>query len=262
MRQLNKSVHLRKALNVNNIPFDENTLLDMEFARKICSLASSIRKKNNIKARMPLQSLLIVGSKITLNIELQDVIKNEINIKEIKFSKSFEGMEVRTVVNLDAKKVAKRIGKSFQVVLQHAKQGIFTEIANGIEIAGHQFDKEEYTLNLQLLGQGESYASIDGKYLMILDTNPSKELQMEGLARDFIRSIQSARKEENLNISDTITLKVHFKENHTEDGISFQSAIKQNEQYIKSQVLAREIAMSPNPCNSVFNDAVTFAITL
>jgi isoleucyl-tRNA synthetase len=250
-----ESVHLQPFPSFNNIPFNKSVIEEMEFVRKICSIISSIRKKNNVKARLPLQSVLIIGGKINVNLELQSVIKDESNIKEIHFAENFSDFDIQTIINLDAKKVAKRIGKDFQTILKQAKQGIFIQKGSNIEISGYEIFSDEYEIQLKLNNEENNYASLEGKYLIILDTKITKSLEMEGIARDFIRSVQNARKESGFDISDKITLKVHFKSEGLE-----KEAIMDNQDFIISQVLACSLQGLLNEGNIVFNESITFKV--
>jgi isoleucyl-tRNA synthetase len=250
-----ESVHLQLFPNFNNIPLNKSVIEEMEFVRKICSIISSIRKKNSVKARLPLQSVLIVGGKINLNLELQSIIKDESNIKEIHFAENFSDFDIQTVINLDAKKVAKRIGKDFQVILKQAKQGIFTPKGSNIEILGHEIFRDEYEIQLKLNNEDNNYASLEGKYLIILDTKITKSLEMEGIARDFIRAVQNARKESSFEIADKITLKAHFKSESLE-----KEAIMENQDFIMSQVLANSFQQLSNEGNIAFNESITFKV--
>ncbi len=250
-----ESVHLESFPDFNNIPFSKNIVDEMEFVRKICSSISSIRKKNSIKARLPLQSVLIIGRKINLNLELQSIIKDESNIKEINFAENFSDFDIQTIINLDAKKVAKRIGKDFQAILKQAKQGMFTQKGMSIEILGYEIYSDEYEIQLKLNNEENNYSSLDGKYLIILDTKITKSLEMEGIARDFIRSVQNARKESSFDIADKITLKVHFKSEDLE-----KEAIMENQDFIRSQVLAESFEELSNEGNITFNESITFKV--
>lgn len=252
------SVHLAKLPNINEIPLNESIISSMEFIRQICSAISSIRKKHNIKARLPLQKVEIIGKDLELSNYLLDIIKDEANLKEVNVLGTFEDLNVQTNINIDAKKVAKRIGKDFQKVLKQAKAGVFEKTKNGISIEGHEIFEGEYDIELKLNSDAENYISLDGKYLLILDTKITPDLEMEGIARDFIRAVQNARKEEGCDISDEITLKVHFKS----DTFEVHNAINSNAQYIKTQVLAREITTVKESLKHLFSNDITFEVSL
>ena len=253
-----QSVHLAKIPNINEIPLNQSVIANMEFVRQICSAISSIRKKHNIKARLPLQKVEIIGKELSIPTELLEIIKDEANLKEAYILNTFEGLDVQANINIDAKKVAKRVGQEFQKVLKQAKSGIFTNTNDGIAIEGHAIYEGEYDIQLKLNSEVENYISLDGKYLIILDINITQKLEMEGISRDFIRAIQNARKEEDFDISDEIILKVHFKS----DVLEVQNAINSNVQYIKSQVLAREITFVNEPLKHTFGDDTTFEVSL
>ena len=248
-----QSIHLQKLPNIVNIPFSQNSIDAMEFVRKICNAGLSIRKKNNIKARIPLQSITIAGENISITTELQNLIKDELNVKNIIFQSNLSQFNCTKIINIDASKVAKKIGKDFQNILKQAKQGIYQETSKGINISGYDISNGEFDIQIRLNSQDENYTSLDGKYLIIMDIVISKELEMEGIARDFIRLIQNTRKERNLQINQKITLKLVFSEGITKE------SIMQNLEYIKTQVLCDSVEFSQKEDIS-FNEDMSFDI--
>ncbi len=253
-----QSVHLQKFPEFQSIPFSEDTIKQMEFIRKICNAGLSIRKKNNIKARLPLSSILIAGDNILLNDELKNLIQDELNVKKVIFQSDLSQFDCTKIINIDASKVAKRIGKDFQTVLKQAKQGIYSELSDNqsrigiIEIAGYEIANDEYEIQIKLNSLDENYTSLDGKYLIILDTKITKDLEMEGTARDFVRMVQNSRKERSLEITQKITLNLNFNgENITKE------AILANIDYINEQILASSVSFEIAD-GIKFNDDLTF----
>jgi isoleucyl-tRNA synthetase len=230
------SVHLEKTPNFNEIPYNAGIVGAMSLVRKICNGALSIRKKNNIKSRIPLSSITIAGKcdSIKQSKMLIETIQDEINVKEVIFLEDFSNFAVKQIVNLDSSKTAKRLGKEFQAVLQMAKKGIFEHLGKNIKINGHEIFADEFEIQL-VLEDSANYTSVDGKYLIILDTKITQTLQNEGIARDFVRAIQNARKDASLNVADYIHIEVNAKSHE------FEEAINENLEYVKLQVLATNV---------------------
>lgn len=229
------SVHLQRIPNFERIPFNADVMDKMSFVAKVCNAALSIRKKNNIKARIPLSSILIAGVSNIIDGMFVDVIKDEANVKFVNFADDLSHFQVKKTANLDAQRIAKRLGKEFQAVLQSAKSGEFVQLGRDIEINGHRIAEGEYEIQLSLEGSDTNYASIDGRYLIILDTNVTDELKNEGIARDFIRAVQNARKEADLELTDHIAIDIFSRSSE------INQALEANMDYIKSQVLGKEI---------------------
>jgi len=248
------SIHLQKFPKISSIPFSQEIINQMEFVRKICNAGLSIRKKNNIKARLPLNSITISGECFALNQELQTLIQDELNVKNVTFENDISKFDCTKIINIDASKVAKRIGKDFQTVLKQAKQGIYNEVEDGIEISGHNIFKGEYEIQIKLNSAEENYTSLDGKFLIILDITITKELEMEGVARDFIRMVQNNRKEKNLELSQKISLILNF----SQESVT-KEAIFANIEYIKEQVLATDVKLE-QISGTVFNEELSFEI--
>lgn len=249
-----KSVHLQATLNLQNIPFHENIIIQMDFTRKICSAISSIRKKNNINARQPLSKVIIFG-KAPLGTEMLKIIEDESNCKSIKIIEDFSSISVQKTINLEAKTIAKRIGKDFQAVLKQAKAGNYTQDGESIIINGHKISKNEFEINLKLEGETENYTSIEGKFLIMLNLEITPELEMEGISRNFIRTVQNARKESNLELSNNINLTLHF----TEDNLEKQGILT-NITNIQNQTLATHFSISSEKQQVEFSQTTSFSI--
>lgn len=244
------SVHLQKIPNFNAIPYSADIVEAMSLIKKICNAALSIRKKNNIKARIPLSSITIAGNCeiIKNNKLLIETIKDEINVKSIVFLEDFSNFSVKKVVSLNASKVAKRLGKEFQAVLKLAKAGNFENAEQGIKINGHEILEDEFEIQLLLENKSTNYTSIEGKWLVVLEITITQELQNEGIARDFIRAVQNARKENTFEITEKIAITVHSQLPE------ITHAINENFEYIKEQVLAKSLSFS----NSEIQNGIEF----
>lgn len=255
-----QSVHLQKTPNINEIPYNENVVGAMSLVRKICNAALSIRKKNNIKARIPLACVTICGNcEIIKNNNIYlETIKDEINVKEVVFLEDSGNFAIKKVVNLNSAKVAKRLGKNFQAVLQQAKAGNYENFGSNISINGHEIFQDEFEIQLVLQNEATNYTSIEGRWLVVLETEITPALQNEGIARDFVRAIQNARKEAGLNIANYINLEIY---SHSPE---IKEAIKANLEHVSLQVLAKNVNFVNVEIHNgiAFGEDAVFKITL
>lgn len=254
-----KSVHLAE------FPKEDETLIDdsaeerMDLVRDICSLGRFAREEVNIKVRQPISNLILPKSDELIIGDLLPVIKEELNVKEIKFKEDMtEYLEY--VVKPNFQVLGKTLGpkiKDLQQALSKLTSNEIREISeNGLTIKlgdeDFKLDNENTIISIK---QKEGYASTsNNKTIVVLDTELTDELILEGLAREFVRTVQALRKEKDFVITDHI--KVYY---NGEDKID--EMFKLYKDYIMGEVLGdeliKEIALKED-CKFALNDVVTY----
>lgn len=208
------SVHLEDWPSVEKKRIKKELNQEIHAVRTIVSLALRLRAKNNIKVRQPLQALhLALPKNLSQKMvtEYEEVIVEELNVKEIKFEQ--EGKMATLAVTPDARKIGPRFGKDTQIIINACKAGDFILEKTG-EVQIPAKGKARFSLHADELTIGYKGAagfeveSAEG-ILVSLDTKITKELREEGYIRDIIRSIQELRKKANYGISDRIYVFVH-----------------------------------------------------
>lgn len=243
-----ESVHLTKYSIANESYIDTELEARMELAQKISSLVLSIRKKVNIKVRQPLQKLMIpvLDSKIESRLRLvEDLIKNEVNVKEIEYITETEG-----VIKKKAKANFKTLGAKLGGKMKAA-----AAIINSLD--QHQISLMERDSSLTISVDGESILlspedmeiiaedipgwSVGNKenLTVALDISISPELQDEGNAREFVNRIQKIRKDADFELTDRILVRIEKNENLNTSIINFYS-------YICAEILADNIEFLDN----------------
>lgn len=221
-----------------------NEKLNKEIAtvRSIVSLALSLRAKNTLKVRQPLQSLTIgLPQHIKQNTiaEYSDVILEEINVKELLFA--LDTKQWKMVVSPDARKIGPRFGKETQEIIIFCKSGNCVINSDGT-VSVPDSKKPRYLLQADEVSigykgsTGADVASENG-IVVSLSTEITEELKQEGIAREIIRCIQELRKQANYNLDDRIIV-------YISGPIAFEKAITQFSDMIKQETLAREIQES------------------
>lgn len=237
------SVHLSNFPTADEKAIDKNLEERMELAQKISSMILSIRKKENIKVRQPLQKIQIpvLDESIKSKIEaVKDLILAEVNVKEIEFVDEKTSNIVKNM-KLNFKTLGKKCGKHMKAVQAFANENS-QKIIKGIEQNG-VFDiaVEGETIRLEL--EDVEIIPVDipgwkvannGALTVALDISINDELKSEGLARELVNRIQNLRKDNGLEVTDRILLKI--KANN-----AIKSAINQNLNYICSEILATSI---------------------
>lgn len=242
------SVHLQDFPDASFLP-DEKTLVgDMDLVRSIASVALSIRDNKNLRVRLPLNKLIVIGKNSARILPFAEIIADEVNVKSIEIKEEISELaELKLQINF--KKIGAKFGAKIKEITNAAKSGDWKKISEKeIEIAGVILEGDDFELKLATKNNDEKKFAIaalpTNDYLVQLDIEVTKDLEDEGIARDIVRAIQQNRKDADLKISDHISLTI-FSPNSR-----ILEVAKTFESYIKEQVLAREI-------NSVADSAAT-----
>ena len=206
-----ESVHLEYVTLPNKYLISSELNRDMELASNFVSLGLSLRSRKNIRVRQPLASVTIPTE---LSYYYEEIIKNELNVKSVKFENP-ENL-AKKICKPDARKIGPKFGKDVQKIIIAAKNGDFTENADGsIQVGEFRLESGEFTIEYTAM---EGVTDIEGGYgtVISMDTNLTEELLLEGYARDIIRQIQDMRKEANYQVTDQISL--HIAAHHNDEG--------------------------------------------
>lgn len=228
-----KSIHLSDfPKNFYNPNID--VINKMDIVREICSASSSIRKKFNLRARLPLAKLTIIGEKALELEEYRKFIVEEANVKKIILDPNFT-KEAELKLEINFSKLGKKLGSKMPEITKAVKAKQWKKLLNGsILVADEILSPEDFTLKLVRIASEENYESIGSDFLVILETEVSEELELEGLTRDFVRIIQNERKMRNYNITDKITLYFQGDER-------FNKLIAIHKNYIQEQCLIENL---------------------
>jgi isoleucyl-tRNA synthetase len=216
----------------------------MQLAQHITSLALSIRKKENIRVRQPLQKILIpvVSNNENLIKNVETIILNEINVKEIEFLNENNNV-LKKQVKPNFKTLGPKFGKQMKDVATMINSLSEKEIKQLEENNIIKLDNEiaislsDVTINTKDI-PGYSVATNE-EVTVALDTNISEDLKNEGLAREFVNRIQNYRKDNSFEVTDKITINVLKDPNVIP---SFQK----NLNYICDETLTEEINFIEN----------------
>ncbi|WP_310378768.1 isoleucine--tRNA ligase [Flavobacterium sp.] len=237
------SVHLAKfPISVENY-VNKSLESKMLKAQIVSSLVLSLRKKEMIKVRQPLQKVMIPVLEEGFRAEIEavsDLIKAEVNVKEIVLLDDASGVLVKQI-KPNFKALGPRFGKDMSLIAKEIqnfsaeqinqldKQGSLVLVIAGNSIILSQEDVEISSQDIE----GWLVANSNG-ITVALDITISEELKEEGIARELVNRIQNIRKDSGFEVTDKI--KVHLQKN-----AALEKAVKANEAYIKSETLSREL---------------------
>ena len=237
------SVHMTEWPEGDAAKEDDQLLFEIGVVQKVAGLARAARSQSGVRTRQPLSRLLIRAPDDAAAKALadhQDQILEELNVKSIEFIARDAGL-----VSYRIKPHLPRIGKQYGKLIPKIRQAL--EAADGAEIAATvargddvqlDVDGEPVTLGPDDLlietSSAEGYAcGEDGGYLTALDTSLSDDLIMEGVARELVRTVQDARKQAGLEVSDRIVLGVS-------GTAGVEAALAVHKDYLMSETLAIE----------------------
>lgn len=241
------SVHLTNWVAADTALINKDLEESMELSQTISSLVHSLRKKEKVKVRQPLQRILIpiLKEKTKAQIlHLEELIKSEVNIKDIEFIDDASGILVKNVKpNLPV--LGKKLGPKMRFVVAEINkwgQAEIAEIERGgkisVDLDGESVELllEEVLISSQDI-PGWSVASDQG-VTVALDVTLSDELKQEGIARDLVNRIQNLRKDMGMEVQDKINIKI------ANDNKLVKNSIASFGEYIQTEVQALKLELS------------------
>lgn len=235
------SVHLSVFPKVEASEIDTTLEQRMELAQKVTSMVLSLRKKEHVIVRQPLQKICIPATDACQkeNIEaMSQLILDEVNVKELEF---VEGDMLEKKVKCNFRVMGKKFGKLMKAVAA-AVGALSQDAINELSVNGSvQVDVDGQTVEIvredvEIVSEdipGWTVAN-DGALTVALDLEITEELKNEGMAREIVKRIQAYRKSSGFEITDHIHVVLSHDDN-------LQKAVEAYHDYICSQVLADKL---------------------
>lgn len=239
-----QSVHLADFPVADESLIDKGLEVKMQKAQTISSLVLSIRQKEKIKVRQPLQKIMIpvLDEKDRKDIEaVSALIKSEVNVKEIQLLDDASGILVKRI-KPNFKTLGPKFGKDMKQIAQKVNAFSQDDILK-IERDGElTLQLENKSINLQFQDVEISSQDIEGwlvatsgKLTVALDVTVNEDLRNEGIARELVNRIQNIRKDSGFEVTDKIAIKI------LKDGF-VEEAVKHNIEYIKTETLTAQLS--------------------
>ena len=238
--------HSASSIHLSDFPKSDASVIDkdlerkMQMAQNVTSLALSLRKKERLRVRQPLQKIMIpiLNANMQKDIdEVSTIILSEINVKEIEFlGKDSDVLTKQIKANF--KTLGPKFGKDMKLISRAVNQFSADDIKK-IEKDGNYLINESITIGISDVEitskdiPGCIVATNNG-LTVALDITLSDELREEGLAREFINRIQNLRKDSGFEVTDKVKIQV-------EKNDSLTAAIKNNFTYICDETLAVQL---------------------
>lgn len=252
------SVHLTNFPSVAVSLIDEELEERMDIAQRVSSMVLSIRAKEKIKVRQPLQKIMvpILDSSFENRINsVADLILSEVNVKELELLKDTTGVLVKKI-KPNFKTIGKKYGKQMKAIIAIVNQWnqediVEVEISEGWkgEIDGLAIDLDLGDFDISTDDIPGWLVATEGNLTVALDVTISESLKEEGIAREFVNRIQNLRKESGLEVTDKIKLEIKSNK-------EINTAVKKNLEYICSETLAKSLDL----VEEVKDDALVFEL--
>lgn len=240
------SVHLALFPTANETVIDKALEQRMDYAQRISSLVLSLRKKEKIRVRQPLQKALLPVLDETFQQQVEgvkDLILAEVNVKELEYVDDATGI-IKKKIKPNFKTLGRRLGKHMKAasqIINSLRQEDIGKIEKTnrftLSINGDTFELtlEDFELSTEDI-PGWLVAS-DGALTVALDVTITDELEAEGMARDIVNRVQNIRKEKDFDVTDRIMVTI-------ENQADVKAAIEQFGDYIKDETLAENLTLA------------------
>lgn len=253
--KVRESVHLCDYPGVQPEQIDSTLASRMQLLREIASLGRSARMSEKLRVRQPLAQVQVTLASDEHLAWLSDhdgILKDELNVKEIVYNVgSSEYIEYQILPNFKA--LGPRIGKKLPLLKKSLQQvdgaSLMQQLQDEgvvkLDLEGEELSLDPSDIEVRLKSK-EGWAAAQGKFsVVVLSTELTPDLVLEGYARDIVRLIQETRKQRDCKRSDRIHVFIV-----TEDA-ELKSAVTDNRDYIANETLAMQIDVSESSVDSV-----------
>ncbi|MCI5675402.1 MAG: isoleucine--tRNA ligase [Ezakiella sp.] len=232
-----------KSVHLENYPEADLSLIDLELeakielVRKIVSLGRAAREKENIKVRQPIESIVIDKKYQTKIDDLEDLIKEELNIKKIDYVddvSEYMNYELKPNFKIAGPVLGKKVGEFSKYLSSLDRAAFIKELEDGaveIELSGDKYSITPDYVDIRVSAKEGYDVQLENGLYVLLNTQLTPELIEEGYSREFTSKIQQERKRLDFDISDRIEIYYSADE-------EFEKAIDLHAEEIKDETLA------------------------
>ena len=235
-----ESVHLSDFPKYDKKFINEEIEEKMDLVRSLISVGRYVREEAKIKVREPLKEAIIDGKNKEKLENFIPLIEEELNVKQVIFATDLHDY-MNFLVKPNFKVVGKTLGakvKEFQNFLENLEEEKIIELNNGesifITLENENIEITSDMVEIRILSKEGFNVGMENNQFIILNTERTEDLILEGIAREFVSKVQNIRKTNDYNVTDRISISVSGDE-------MFSKALHSFEDYIKNETLAIEI---------------------
>ena len=254
---------LEPSVHLSDFPkYDESMVNDyietrMDKVRNIISLGRNAREDSKIKVRIPIKEAIINGKDKKLIGDLLDLIKEELNVKDVLYTESV-ATYMNFVIKPNFKVVGKMFGKdikAYQALLENLSDEEKNKLNNKESITVKFLDNDleinADMVDIRISAKEGFDVAMDSNDFIILDTKLSEDLILEGLARELVSKVQNLRKLKDFDIQDRIKL-------YISGDSDIDKCLRTYEEFIKNETLTLEIVKESKGEAYDINDHETY----
>lgn len=235
-----ESVHLSDFPKYDEVLIDERIEERMDLVRSLISIGRYVREEAKIKVREPLKEALLDGKNEELIKDLVPLIEEELNVKEVVFTNNLNEY-MNFTIKPNFKNVGKIFGpnmKEFQSKLENLSEEELTKLTNretiSMVVGNENYEVDETYVEIRISSKDGFNVGMENNNFIILNTERTEELILEGIAREFVSKVQNLRKTLDFNVVDRISIFVSGDE-------EFNEALQKFKEYIQNETLAISI---------------------
>ena len=248
MRHNAASVHLATWPEVDEAAIDEDLEQRMALAQQVSSMVLSLRKKERLKVRQPLQKIMVPVLDDTAErqlLDMQKLILSEVNVKELELLKEGSNFLVKKI-KPNFKTIGPKYGKQMKAIAAMVSAWGSEEISAVEKDGGWKGSVDNSDIDLDISDFEILTDDVPGWVVnseagvtVALDITLTESLKEEGMAREFVNRIQNLRKDKGLDVTDRIELSI-------KSHVSINTAINNNLNYICAETLAESLELVEN----------------
>lgn len=254
---------LESSVHLSDFPkYDESMVNDyietrMDKVRNIISLGRNAREDSKIKVRIPIKEAIINGKDKKLIGDLLDLIKEELNVKDVLYTESV-ATYMNFVIKPNFKVVGKMFGKdikAYQALLENLSDEEKNKLNNKesiiVKFLDNDLEINADMVDIRINAKEGFDVAMDSNDFIILDTKLSEDLILEGLARELVSKVQNLRKLKDFDIQDRIKL-------YISGDVDIDKCLSTYEEFIKNETLTLEIVKEIKGETYDINDHETY----
>lgn len=235
-----------ESVHLSDFPKYDEALIDcrieerMDLVRSLISIGRYVREEAKIKVREPLKEALLDGKNEELIKDLVPLIEEELNVKEVVFTNNLNEY-MNFTIKPNFKNVGKIFGpnmKEFQSKLENLSEEELTKLTNretiSMVVGNENYEVDETYVEIRISSKDGFNVGMENNNFIILNTERTEELILEGIAREFVSKVQNLRKTLDFNVVDRISIFVSGDE-------EFNEALQKFKEYIQNETLAISI---------------------
>lgn len=238
-----ESVHLEM------YPEADETLIDPELEERmglvitIVSLGRSVRNKVQIKIRQPLRKMMVNDKYKHILSNMENLIKEELNIKEIEYASAlgeYVSYEVRANLPVAGPKYGRMLNKIIAALQELDAQEVAKIIDSQgsllVNVNGQEVELSKEDVDIRIRAREGFAVEVENDTFVVLDTEIDRELELEGIARELVSKIQTMRKNKGLDVIDHINLTIWCDD-------TVREALREHSVYVQGDTLCDSLVV-------------------